>query len=168
MKKLFTNEQIDFILTHYENMKYKDIAIYLYCKPEQIAGWLSNNGYKKSKRSIFSENDVSYIKQNYKTMKYKQIADILGFSERQIRHYVEHYCDNKNRKFNKRYFQFIDTPTKAYFLEYIYADGYVCSNVERNSYEFGMQLQLCDIKVLQDLNFELGNVHNISIEHSEK
>lgn len=150
-------------------MHYKDITDKLGgdFSATQIAGWLHNNKIKKVNRSIFSNEDKTFIFKNYKSTTYKEIADKLNFSERQIRHYVEHYLDNKTRVFNDRYFQNIDTPTKAYWIGYIYADGYIVYNPNKRIYEFGMQLQKLDKQVLIDLNNELGGVHEITEGHFE-
>lgn len=169
MKKLFTDEQKQYILDNYEKMKYKDIAKNLGTEftATQITGWIHNQKLKKTNRSMYSFNDKFYIINNYKIKTYKEIADDLRFSERQIRHFVNHYLENKTRKFNKRYFQYIDTPIKAYYLGYIYADGYITFNKEARNYEFGMQLQKRDIDILIDLKNEIGNSHKMSYSHFE-
>lgn len=63
------------------------------------------------------------------------------------------------------YFDKIDTPIKAYFLGFIYADGYVVYNEKNGNYEFGMELQSRDRCILEKLNEELGE-KNI-IYHSD-
>lgn len=170
IRELFNENQKTFISNNYENTSYKEIAIKLGTNysATQIAGWIHNNGKKKSNRSIFSSNDKKYMEQNYKKYSYKYIANKLGFSERQIRHYAEHYLENKSRKFNDNYFEKIDTPDKAYWLGYIYADGCVICNSENRSYEFCMRLQKSDKQVLIDLNNELGGVHEIKENHFER
>ena len=75
MRKLFNEEQIKFIVENYQTMKYKDIANYLGgYKSEQIAGWLSNNGYKNKNRSIYTKYEQEFMRNNYKNMLYKDIA----------------------------------------------------------------------------------------------
>lgn len=169
MKKLFNNEQENFIVNNYEIMKYSEIADYLGngITAQQINGWLHNNGYKKSNRFLFSENEKKYIENNYLNKTYASIANHIGYTEKQVRHYINHYLDKKNREFDDRYFQYIDTPTKAYWIGYIYADGYITQNKEQRMFEFGMQLQKLDRKVLEDLNNELGGVHTITESHFE-
>ena len=102
---------------------------------------------------------------------YKDIAKELGYTERQIRGWVNNHCARKNRTFDEAYFDTIDTSAKAYYLGYIYADGWV--SVGRRSansladaslrlkYEFGMQLQRRDRYILETLNRELGGKHII-------
>lgn len=170
MKKLFSEKQEQYIKDHFQTMSYKDIAKNLgdNFTSTQICGWIHNNGLKKEWRSIFSKEDQKYIERNYKKMLYKEIADYLHYTEKQIRHYVEHYLDKKNRIFNDRYFQYIDTPTKAYWLGYIFADGCVqAKEYGGDTYEFSMNLQKRDRMVLEDLNEDIGGVHNISEYHKE-
>lgn len=170
MKKLFSNEQEQYIMNHYQTMKYKQIANNLGCNytATQICGWVHSKGLKKDWRSIFSKEDQEYIAKNYKNMLYKDIANNLHFTERQIRHYVEHYLEKKNRIFNDRFFQYIDTPIKAYWLGYIFADGNVqCKSFGNSSYEFSMKLQKRDKYILEDLKNDIGGVHDIVEYHNE-
>lgn len=169
MKKLFNKEQEQFIISNYLTMKYSEIAKMLgdYTST-QITGWLNNNGYKKGHNSIFSQEDVNYIKENYMKLTYNEIADNLGFTEKQIRGWVNHNCDKKVRIFNDKYFDKIVTPNQAYWIGFIYADGYVIKNSSNRNYELGISIQSGDIKLLEDFNNELGGVHNITRSHDEK
>jgi hypothetical protein len=169
MKKLFNKEQEEFIVSNYLTMKYSDIAKSLgdYTST-QITGWLNNNGYKKGHNSIFSREDIDYIRENYLEMTYGEIAKELGFTEKQVKGWINHNCDKKVRTFNDRYFDKIKTPNQAYWLGFIYADGYVIKRTSVRNYELGIQIQSCDIKLLEDFNNELGGVHSITYSHDEK
>ncbi len=118
-------------------------------------------------KAIFTKEQINFMINNYETMQYKEIGNILGFTERQIRGKLNNMGYTKNRKFNNRYFQHIDTPLKAYFLGYIFADGWVCHNNATHNYEFGMELQEQDKYVLEKLNSELGGVHKIFYDNSK-
>ena len=172
--KLFNMEQEQFILDNYKTMSNEEIAIALGTefKREQINSWLIHRGIKRSgkgvkyKHQIFSEDDVKFIINNYYTMTSSEIGKVLGFSDKQIRGKIQHLnIDSKRRKINDRYFENIDTPLKAYFLGFIYADGWIVYSEKRGNYEFGMELQSCDKYILERLNTELGN-QNI-IYHSD-
>lgn len=65
-------------------------------------------------------------------------------------------CQKKKREINDGYFEHIDTPLKAYFLGFIYADGWIVCNEQTGNYEFGMELQSEDKYVLERLNKEIG------------
>lgn len=169
MKKLFNEEQEKFIISNYLTMKYDDIAKSLgEYTSTQITGWLNNNGYKKGHNSIFSKNDIEYMMKNYLSMTYKEIADNIGFTEKQVKGWINHNCDRKNRTFNDKYFSEIDTANKAYWLGFIYADGWIIKNVAKRNYELGIELCDIDEQQLIDFNNELGCVHDISHGHYEK
>lgn len=162
MKKLFNEEQQLFIINNYLNMTYQDIANQLGdYTATQIAGWLHNNGYYKGASSIFNEEEKEYIRSNYLSKSYREIGKDLGYSERQIRGWINHNCEKKCRVFNTRYFQDINNSTKAYWLGFIYADGWISDN------ELGIQLQKKDEEHLIKFNNELGGVHKISHSHFE-
>lgn len=107
---------------------------------------------------------------------YRDIADKLGYTERQIRGWVNNHCAKKNRTFDESYFDTIDTSAKAYYLGYIYADGWISmghrstsmtgDDMSARKYEFGMQLQRQDRYVLESFNREIGGQHIIKDIHS--
>ncbi|MCM1315253.1 MAG: LAGLIDADG family homing endonuclease [Alistipes senegalensis] len=117
-------------------------------------------------KSIFKKSDIDYIVNNYKILTNKQITETLGFTERQIRAKANSMGITKNRNFNKNYFHIIDTPNKAYWLGFIYADGYVICNDKSFNYELGIELKDTDEDLLKCLNNELGGVHKVI--HTEK
>lgn len=112
-------------------------------------------------RKLFSNEQEKYIRDNYLIMNYRDIGDQLGFTERQIRGWINHNCPKKNRTINDYYFDDIDTPLKAYLLGYIYADGWVVYDVTTSTYELGMQLQSQDKYILDKINDELGGINEI-------
>lgn len=119
-------------------------------------------------KSIFSDTQLEFIKNNYDKMSYRDIGNILGFTERQIRGKVNGIGLTKIRKFNDSYFENIESPNQAYWLGFIYADGYIISNEKLSNYELGIEIKDSDIKLLEDFNNELGGVHNITLKHNKK
>jgi intein-encoded DNA endonuclease-like protein len=117
---------------------------------------------------MFSEEQLDFLKNNYDKMSYKDIGDVLGFTERQIRGKINGIGLTKLRKFDNNYFNNIESPNQAYWLGFIYADGYIISNNKNRNYELGIELKDTDIMLLKDFNNELGGVHNISLKHSKK
>lgn len=119
-------------------------------------------------KTIFNDEQKQYMSKNYLTMHYKDIANHLGFTERQIRGWINNNCDRKKRTFNTNYFSEITQPNQAYWLGFIYADGWVCSNDKSHNYELGIELCRTDEQQLIDFNNELGGVHTIKHAHYEK
>lgn len=165
------NAQKDFILNNYNLINSTEICETLNIKPYQLNYFLrQNNLSKRQKRDSsnwakFSEQDIEYIKENYLHMTYSEIGKALGFTERQIRGKINNMHLPKNRKIHNTYFNDIDTPLKAYFIGFIFADGWICANDDPRNYEFGMELQSQDRYILEKLNDELGG-QNI-IYHSD-
>lgn len=173
-KKLFNEDQEKFILDNYETMSNDAIADALGSEFNrgQINSWLQHRGLKKNgngvvyKNQIFSDHDVEFIKNNYSTMTCREIGQILGFTSAQIYGKVsELNFPKKKREINDGYFKHIDTPLKAYFLGFIYADGWIVCNGQTGNYELGMELQSEDKYILERLNKEIGE-KNI-IYHSD-
>lgn len=68
------------------------------------------------------------------------------------------------------YFDTIDNPNKAYWLGFIWCDGYVWMRERKNSKEYGMKIDLSivDIDHLFKLNKEIDNKTNIKQYESYK
>lgn len=169
-----SKEQENFILNNHSKMTAVEMSeLFDGIKPYQITYFLRKNGIIKYSRrnddcASFSSSDVEYMKNHYIDMKYKDIAKELGYTERQIRGKINNMGLTKIRDFNEEYFDNIDTSLKAYFLGFIYADGWVCCNKDTSNYEFGIELQESDKYVIEKLNSELGGVHKIHKKESEE
>lgn len=169
MKKIINDDDEKFIRDNIDKYSYKEFEEIFNQKYNTdkyrlttISAWIRNHGlrdlYNPSNR-VFSDSDIEFIKNNYSTMTYGQIAETLGYTDKQIRCKAKNMGLTKNRIFNKDYWEIIDTPTKAYFLGYIFADGWILMKDNPREYEFGMQLQEQDKYILDILNNELGGKH---------
>ena len=69
-------------------------------------------------KSIFNKEQQDYIVKNYLILSYKEIGSNLGFTERQIRGWLNNHGYNKNRKINDKYFDCIDTAV-IYTIKYL-------------------------------------------------
>ena len=171
-QRIFTSEQENFILNNYKTMSNKDMAKKLDCKREQINSFLLHRGIKRGKKytfyqnQIFSNEDIDFIIRNYNNMTATQIGNVLGFSKGQIDGKISKLnLKKKKREKNECYFSKIDSPIKAYFLGFIFADGYIIYNPQNMNYELGMRLQSQDKYVLEKLNEEIGG--QFCIYHNE-
>jgi hypothetical protein len=111
----------------------------------------------------WTESEIQFIKDNYKTMDATLIANHLGrtISSVQIKanrlgvkkEGIHHYCEN--------FFEDITTTDKAYWLGFIYADGYVCKDKNKpNTYYFGIELGINDKSHLLKFNKNIqGNAY---------
>ena len=156
-----------YILENYENKTYKELVDDLseyQVTQDQIRYILKVNKLKKP-ASIFSAKDDEFIKQNYLNMSYSEIGSILGFNEYQLTSRIHYLGLKKYRTVNDNYFENIDTPLKAYFLGFIYADGWVMYKPEQYYYCFSIKLQSKDKYLLDKLNNELGG--NCLMKHEK-
>lgn len=146
----------------------------------QVRGWAHYNGVHKGRSRLFYDHELEYIEQNYLTMTYKEIADHLGYTERQVCGWINNNLTKKLRTFNDHYFDSIDTPNQAYWLGFIYADGWISSHVRKHSgtshnltdkecmstcLEFGIELKREDEYLLELFNREIGGAHKIYRKH---
>ena len=166
MSKRFNEEEINYIKDNINKMKYKDIAQELNVPEGRIRSWVNYNHIKKTQRGIFSEEDIQFMKNNYLTLSYREIAEQLGFTEKQVRGKINNMGLSKLRKFNKEYFSSINA-TKAYWMGFIYADGWIVYNPYKRNYELGIQLQAQDLYHLETFRDEIGGNHKITSKHFE-
>lgn len=168
-KKLFDKLQEDYIIQNYKTMSDQELGKILGVKASQIHGWLNYRKMSRTNKVKFSQSDKDYIISHYKVDSYKDIASVLGCTAAQIKGWVNNHIGGKVkiRNFNDDYFENIDCLEKAYWLGFLYADGWVIYNKSKRNYECSIQLQANDLDSLQDLNNELGGVHQISFRHKE-
>lgn len=99
------------------------------------------------------KDEIDFIFENFEDMSFEEMANKLGRS----RNAVKLKCNRNGLKkrthtYNKDYFKHIDTQEKAYWLGFIYADGYVHNNINTGTYEFGITLKKSDDEHLKKLN----------------
>lgn len=162
MRKLFNEEQENFIFDNYEKFSYKELSKMMCVSVDQIRSWI--NGHiknKKDRRSDYSVEEENFIRKHFNDMTYGEISKLLNRSECAVKAKAERMGLVKERIFNKRYFKEIDDPEKAYWLGFLYADGYVIKNIKNRNYEVSMQLNIKDRYILEKLNNIIGGCHKI-------
>lgn len=159
MKKI-EEWKINYIRENVGKKTRKEIANELDISMGTLQDYIKKNNWH-TKKSLFSDEDILYMKEHYMDMPYKEIASYLGVSERQVRGKINNMGLSKERKIKNDYFHIIDTPLKAYFLGFIYADGYIIFNESTRTYELGIEIQACDKYILEKLNEELGGQNTI-------
>lgn len=117
-------------------------------------------------RKVFNDIQLQFMKDNYDKMTYKEMSELElfnGLDSKQIRSKASAIGLKKKRQFNKRYFENIDNSDKAYWLGFIYADGYITRKGE-----LGIELKYSDEHHLQKLNNLIGGVHKITRRQREQ
>lgn len=177
-----TQEQKDFILENYSSMKSNEICKLLKIEYKQLHGYASNKKLIKNKYNAFKKQ-VAKDRSNYNVrdyiLKQKEEHDSPPTKSKYGKYYVE-----------ENYFSNIDNEFKAYWLGFLYADGYnsektleltLCKEDESHIEKLKKSLQssapiknkkvrnfeasrisICNLKLCQDLS-EKGCVKNKSL-----
>lgn len=114
-----------------------------------------------SKQSKFSEEQILQMYQEYNDgvssvqlakKHHSNASTILSLFKN--RNLIARSNKQNSRKYtiNENYFENINTPEKAYWLGFIYADGYITSKRKTNSQNFGVSLAIKDKTHLNKLN----------------
>lgn len=171
---MITEEQKGYIVNNYLDKDYQEIADDLNLTRPQVAyniKLLRDAGiipYKNAPLGL-TEAQEQFIRDNYYSLSSSEIGDKIGLTTRQVQGWLQMHYKNRKRKhreFNNNYFNSIETPNQAYWLGFIYADGWISikkakAGLEGSHYEFAMELQRGDEYMLEELNNELGGKHII-------
>lgn len=166
-----TESDKQYIKDNYLSMTYKEIGDRIGYTPSTVQYYVKKLG-GKGRRDLLniSEENAKYIEENYLSLPYAVIAKKVGINEKQLLGWIGNHIKNRKfkiRKFNDKYFSDISTPNQAYWLGFIFADGWIVFNTDTSTYEFGMELQRGDRYMLEKLNDEFGSKHIIYDRHKE-
>ena len=117
-------------------------------------------------RKLLNKEQEEFMKSNYTKMTYREMSNLAmfqGLNDKQLRNLGRNLGLKKTRQFDKRYFETIDSNPKAYWLGFLYADGWV-SNKE----EVGIELDVEDTYILELFCKDLGNKHVIKYRERKK
>lgn len=164
----FAEEDIEFLKANYQSMTIEEIASALektyscvFSQARKIG--LSKTGCKNNK---WSDDEISFIKEHYQDMTTNEIAEYLNRTPKAV-HVKKSRLGLKNDpiySYDRNKFEKILTEDDAYWLGFLYADGYVCHS--NNSWWYGVELQYRDIGHLKKLNkYMNGNMHIDTFYH---
>lgn len=129
------------------------------------------NKIMNGKQKIWSKSEIDFLTNNYLIMSYPKIAKELNRSLKSVEAKARRLNLSKEKyTYDTTYFECIDNEEKAYWLGFLYADGYVRydNKIETNkpsNYEFGIQLAIKDKNHLKKFNKSLnGNVEVVEIK----
>lgn len=160
MKK-WTNEEIEYLKTHYADMEYSDLSAYFERSENAVrAKCFDLNLVKKDK---WNNYDIEFLKENYQTMSTSDTAVALQRTTSAVKIKARklglskypYTCDYN-------YFDNIDSEEKAYWLGFIFADGYISVNENNNSGCVGIDLCLSDIGHLKKFNKSINGNYQIT------
>jgi len=176
-KKPLTQKQLDYL---YEEICKKGRTIKSLSDETGVAvGTISkrvrsNNWTATQNMCAFNQDHIDEIAQDYqKGLSFEELSKKYPISiESLIRLKNRNWKRTTNRKnkysFDENFFDVIDTEQKAYWLGFMYADGYILSkrkdHKRRNqSQSFGMSLGIQDIDALENLKEDLQADNPINI-----
>lgn len=112
--------------------------------------------------SRWTDEEIKYLIENYQNFSQKELGEKLGRTKNAVQVKIGKLGLSMNTSkytYDKNFFEVINTEEKAYWLGFIYADGYVVYNPNTRNYELGIELQLGDKNHLKKFNKSLkGNV----------
>lgn len=158
----YTEKEIKFLKFNYQNMTIEEIAKALGKTYSCVFSMARKLGLSKTgcKNNKWSEEEISFIKEHYRDMTTNEIAEFLNRSPKAV-HVKKSRLGLKNEpiySYDRNKFEKIITEDDAYWLGFLYADGYVCHT--EHSWWYGVELQDRDIGHLRKLNkYMNGNMH---------
>ena len=163
---VLTIKQRDFIKDNYSIMKTNDIARKLNLTYEQIHSYASNLKLKKDPMASKSYNGYwDMCKDKIKRNEYN-VFNYLGHDiEPKIQNNLLYKSKYGKYKVNQNYFDDIDNEWKAYWLGFLYADGYNITDKKsgtKNINIFGLCLATIDRGHLQKFLDSLQSDSNIN------
>lgn len=98
--------------------------------------------------NFWTDEEIDFIKNNYLLYSNKKLGEKIGRTRSSVQNKLNELGIKRDNKyyFNYNYFKEIDSKEKAYWLGFIWADGYV------QKYELGIELSIKDIEHLKKFN----------------
>lgn len=124
-KKVLTDYHKQFIAENYRTLGPQGCADALGVKYGTVYAYAQSHGIKCKS---FAAEQISFMQEHRYDMTAALVAEKIGLTERQVRGWYNNHMPKKIRVFNDRYFQNIDSQEKAYWLGFIFADGYITSH----------------------------------------
>ncbi len=119
------------------------------------------------KKTKWEDRELSFLIENVGLLTHQEIADRLGRTKGAVQTKSNKLGLVKSKyTYNSGFFEEIDTEEKAYWLGFIYADGYIIFNERTRNYELGIELQIKDSTHLEKFNKALDG--NISISSRKR
>ena len=158
--KRWTKEEENYLIDNFKTMNYKDISNHLGVSEGAIRAKCFDLGLVKNTR--WTEEEISFVKENLYKMTYEEMSKYLNRTPVSIGVKMKKLGIKKSKYYcNYEFFKNIDTEEKAYWLGFLYADGWITVNEDANSGHVGIQLQKSDYEHLKKFNNSLNGNYNI-------
>lgn len=130
--KKWSKEEDEFLIKN-NSIERKIVAEQLKRSLSSVCGRYRYLGLKRPRTLInetqteWTEEEIEFIKNNYKTYSYKEIGEKINRTKSAVQNKIRKLGLKKDKiqKFNEFYFDEINSNDKAYWLGFIYADGWI-------------------------------------------
>lgn len=164
-----TNNQKDYIRNNYRSMKTKEIAKNLGLEYKTIRFFADREHLDKGCVNVFlTLEQEEYILNNYKNFTTKELSEKLGCTIRDINIFLDYknlIFNSKKYNVDENYFEIINTPNKAYWLGFLYADGCVMVRERNNKKSHILEISLNEDDITHLEKFKMCLKSNSPIKH---
>lgn len=160
--KFWSEEEIEFVKQNYGPMSNGQIAKEIGRTTSAVSSKILELGLHNDVRP-WKKEDIDYLVANYESMSYQEIGEHIGRSRNAVQCKMRKLNLVKPDKYVYDYdfFEVMDTEEKAYWLGFIWADGWI-HRTDRNA-ELAIELQERDSSHLEKFNKSLKG--NVEITH---
>ncbi|WP_142335714.1 LAGLIDADG family homing endonuclease [Bacillus cereus] len=163
-KSQWSEEEVALLKRFYRTLKVEEISKKLNRTHDSITGKAKQLNLKGFVENAWTEDELKFLRNNFGTMTKEEIAKSLGRTENAVQLKANRIGLNLPVKYdyNKDYFKIIDCEEKAYWLGFIYADGYISIRNNGRSYEFGIEIKASDHEHIKKFNHIINGNFTIS------
>lgn len=123
----------------------------------------------KNEKIVFEKIEIDNMKQLYNDKySYKKIADLYGCSKGVVMRNLKDIVTSRDNhtkcvqnEVDSKYFKVIDNERKAYWLGFIYGDGWISEETKYRGSMLGINLIKSDIEQLEKFKFDIAATHRI-------
>lgn len=170
-KGKWNKEEIDFLIRNNNLYSTKIMSEFLNRDEQSIRHKRMKLGLKKERDILINpyqkqwvKKDIDFIVENFEKMSYSDLSKSLGRTQNSVKMKCKRLGLRRESEYfyDKSFFGEINTEEKAYWLGFIYADGYINygkKDSKSSSYELGIELSIKDIEHLKKFNKSInGNL----------
>lgn len=164
-----SNNQKEYIRKNYRSMRTKEIASNLGLEYKTVKFFAEREHLDKGCVDVFlTLEQENYILNNYKNMSAKEISDNLKCPIRDINIFLDYkklIFNSKKYNIDENYFEVINTPNKAYWLGFLYADGCVSERHKKGKTSYILELTLAEKDIFHLEKLKMCLKSNAPIKH---
>lgn len=157
----WSENEIDILKKNYNKMLFSELSKLL----DRTEGALRAKCFDLNlcKKSPWSQDEIDFVKNNYMEMSTLDIAKILNRTKNAVQIKARRLGLKKYPyTCNYNYFDDISTEEQAYWLGFLFADGWISKNKLSNAGVVGVELQYSDINHLKKFNKSISGNYNIT------